>query len=259
MCPEKLENWLKRNTFQKNKKCINKNSSNIVSTCLPMHTFGNPIEIDKISSVCRKYNINLIEDCAESLGSFYKKKHTGTIGKIGTFSFNGNKIITSGGGGAIITNNKKIAKKIKHLSTTAKLKHPWEFIHDKIGFNYRMPNLNAALGYSQMKKMKKFLADKKKTSHLYKNFFSNVQGVNFFESTPESNPNHWLNLIFFSSKEKRDLFLKKSNENKVNCRAIWKLMPDLNLYKEHEDLDIPNAKKIYNSAVLLPSSTRQRQ
>tara|TARA_B100000989_G_scaffold192212_2_gene144951 strand:- start:19711 stop:20853 length:1143 start_codon:yes stop_codon:yes gene_type:complete len=256
MCPEKLIDWLKVNTFQRNKKCINKFSMRTISACLPVHTFGNPTEIDKISSICKKYNIGLIEDCAESLGSFYRKKHTGTYGKIGTLSFNGNKIITTGGGGAIITNNRKIAKEIKHLSSTAKQKHQWEFIHDKIGFNYRMPNLNAALGFTQMNKIKKYLKDKKKVRNSYKDYFNGIKKIKFFEPTKNSDPNFWLNVIFLPNTSQRNIFLKKANENKIYCRAAWKLMPDLKLYEENKNYKVINAKKIYDTAVLLPSSPR---
>ena len=181
LSPNALKSFLEKNTILKNNKCINKKTNKIIKACLPMHSYGHPCRINEISAICKKYNIFLIEDAAESLGSYYNNKHTGTFGKLGTISFNGNKIITAGGGGCIITNDKILAKKAKHLTTTAKLKHKWDFNHNMVGYNYRMPNLNAALLVAQLEKLDDFIYKKRKTAKEYENFL-NQKNINFLKS-----------------------------------------------------------------------------
>src|SRR6056300_388122 len=171
LSPSALKSFLENNTIIKNKKCINKKTNKIIKACVPMHSYGHPCRIDEIKKILKKNYIFLIEDAAESLGSFYKKKHTGTFGKLGVISFNGNKIVTSGGGGCIITNNKDLAKKAKHLTTTAKLHHKWDFKHDIVGYNYRMPNLNAALLVAQLENLYLFIRNKRELAKKYQSFF----------------------------------------------------------------------------------------
>ena len=253
LSPYALESFLKKNTIIKNKKCINKKTKKIIKACVPMHSYGHPCRIDEIKKICEKNYIFLIEDAAESLGSFYKKKHTGTFGQVGVISFNGNKIITAGGGGCLITNNKILAKKARHLSTTAKKPHKWDFNHDFVGYNYRMPNLNAALLLGQLEKLNHFLIKKRNLANNYK-IFCDKKGFNFFMEPKKSKSNYWLNSIIFKNKFKRDKFLDVSNSNGVMTRPIWKLMNKLPMYKNSQCDDLKNSKWLYERIVNIPSS-----
>ena len=210
LSPLALEAFLEKNATIKGQQCINNNTGKIIKACVPMHTFGHPCRIDDIKDICDKYKILLVEDAAESLGSLYKGKHTGTIGQMGVISFNGNKIITAGGGGCIITNDEMLATRAKHISTTAKVPHKWEYIHDMIGYNYRMPNLNAALLVAQLENLDTFLANKRKLAMTYKSFFSDKE-CHFFEEPIQSKSNYWLNTIILKDLEQRDLFLNEAN------------------------------------------------
>lgn len=198
LSPKALELFLKKNTKIVKKKCVNKKTGKIIKACVPMHTFGHPCKIDQIKKICKKNYIILVEDAAESVGSYYKGKHLGIFGKLGVLSFNGNKIITSGGGGCILTDNKFLAKKAKHLTTTAKTFHPWDFNHNAIGYNYRMPNLNAALLIAQLEKLNDFIEDKRKLATEYANFFESTK-FKFFKEPKESKSNYWLNCIIFKN------------------------------------------------------------
>ena len=253
LSPIALRSFLENHTSVKNKKCINRKTKKIIKACIPMHTYGHPCKIDKIKKICNEYNITLIEDAAESLGSFYKKKHTGTFGQLGTFSFNGNKIITSGGGGCIITNDKLLAIKAKHLTTTAKISHKWDFNHDMVAFNYRMPNINAALLVAQLEKLDNFVINKRTLANRYKNFFKNIN-YNFFQETKYSKSNYWLNCIIFKNKNERDQFLSESNFNNIMTRPIWTLMNNLPMYKNSQCGDLKNSKWLYERVVNIPSS-----
>ncbi|MFC2098011.1 LegC family aminotransferase, partial [Bacteroidota bacterium] len=220
LSPEKLNDFLEKEAvMNSNGFCYNKKTGKKISACVPMHTFGHPARIDEIKVVCDKYNIKLVEDAAESIGSKYKGKHTGGYGLLGVLSFNGNKTITTGGGGMILTNNDEIAVKAKHLTTTAKVKHPYEFIHDETGYNYRLPNINAALGCAQMESLDFFISEKRKLADKYKNFFMK-EGVNFFSEPDNSFSNYWLNSIILSSKNERDEFLEFSKKNDINSRPV---------------------------------------
>lgn len=253
--PELLEKWLDRNTFQKNGACINKISNRIIKACMPMHTFGIPSNIIEISRICSKHNIILIEDCAESLGSYFNKIHLGLFGSCGILSFNGNKIITTGGGGAIISNNYELMKKIRHIGTTAKLHHSYEFIHDIIGYNYRMPNLNAALGVSQIKKLYPYLESKKKISKQYKDFFRNYTDVTFIDtSSNNASPNYWLNTVIFSSQNERDEVLQFLHSQNIFVRIPWKPMHLLDIHDFQEISPMHVTEKIYSRGLNLPSS-----
>jgi len=232
----------------------NKKSGKRIKACIPMHTFGHIGKIDEIVEICNKYNIDVIEDAAEALGSSYKKKHAGTFGKVGILSFNGNKIITSGGGGAIITDDAELAKTIKHLTTTAKIPHPWEFIHDEIGFNYRMPNINAALAYAQLEKLDEFISNKREISNKYNNFFKNFETIHFLTEPKSCFSNHWLNTIIFSNKEEKESFLHYSNKHNVMTRSIWEPMHQLKMFKDCIKTDLVNTEWLYDRAVNIPSS-----
>ena len=256
MSPESLKSFLERNCKIVNEKCINTITGKIIKACVPMHTFGHPCEIDAIKEICENWNITLIEDAAESLGSFYKNKHTGTFGDIGIFSFNGNKIITSGGGGIIITDNETLAGKAKRLTTTAKLPHKWEYIHDEIGYNYRMPNINAALLFGQFENLEYFIKKKRELAENYKNFFETNKLVKFFTEPKYSKSNYWLNSIIFNNKKERNDFLEYSNENGIMTRPVWKLMNRLPMYNNCYCESIENAICLEERLVNIPSSVR---
>ena len=253
LSPTALKLFLKKNTIIRNKKCINKKTKKIIKACVAMHSYGHPCRIDKIKKVLRKYHIFLIEDAAESLGSFYKKKHTGTFGKMGVISFNGNKIITAGGGGCIITNDKNLAKKAKHLTTTAKIPHIWEFKHDSIGYNYRMPNINAALVVAQLENLNSFISSKRKLAKKYDLFFKNVDCV-FFKEPKNSRSNYWLNSIILKNKKERDQFLKKTNSKGIMTRPIWTLMSKLTMFKNAQNDGLKNSNWLFDRVINLPSS-----
>lgn len=254
LSPKSLVNFLNKNTiFDHNGNCINKKTKKIIKACVPMHTFGHPCKIDKIVSICNDYNIAVVEDAAESLGSLYKNRHTGTFGKIGTFSFNGNKIITTGGGGMIITDDESLAIRAKHLTTTAKVPHKWEYSHDEIGFNYRMPNLNAALGVAQLENLTRFLYKKRELAHKYSIFFKNSK-ISFINETGDSKSNYWLQSIVLKNKKQRDEFLEITNQRGIMTRPIWKLLNSLDMFKESQCDSLKNSKWLEKRVVNIPSS-----
>jgi perosamine synthetase len=253
LSPAALQIFLENNTTVKNNQCVNNATGKVIKACIPMHTFGHPCRIEQVKDICDQHHICLIEDAAESLGSFYKDKHTGTFSQIGVMSFNGNKIITAGGGGCIITNDKVLAKRAKHLTTTAKVSHKWEFTHDMIGYNYRMPNLNAALLVAQLESLEKFLSSKRKLAIAYKDFFTD--NLCFFVKEPEnSKSNYWLNAIILKDKEQRDLFLDETNSKGVMTRPIWTLMSNLAMFQDAQRGDLTNAEWLEKRVVNIPSS-----
>ena len=255
--PLKLEKYLEKITIKKREFYFNKKTKRKIKAIMPVHIFGNICQIDKILKIAKKYNLVIIEDAAEALGSFYKNKHAGTFGSVGCFSFNGNKILTTGGGGAIITNNKLLAKKLKHLSTTAKINHRWEYIHDEVGYNFRMPNLNAALGSAQIENLKKFLSSKKKLFLRYYKEFSKLNEVRLIQNPKHSSSNNWLNTIFIknSSIKKRDKVLNLAHKNQIYLRPVWTPLHQLKHFKSMPKMNLENAKKIYISCLNLPSSS----
>jgi aminotransferase in exopolysaccharide biosynthesis len=257
LSPVSLENFLIENAKVINNKCINKKTGKIIRACVPMHTFGHPCKLNEINEICNAYKIIVIEDAAESLGSFYNNKHTGTFGSLGIFSFNGNKIITGGGGGCIITNNQDFARKAKHISTTAKIPSKWEFSHDMTGYNYRMPNLNAALLLSQIEKLELFLSKKRKTATSYKDFFEN-KPYNFIHEPLNCKSNYWLNGIILRNKKERDLFLNETNLNGVATRPIWKLLNKLTMFAHCQCADLSNSIWLEQRVVNLPSSALKK-
>jgi len=256
MSTEKLEEFFRNETVMTDSGyCQNKKTGNRISACIPVHVFGHPVKIDKIVNICSKYNIVVIEDAAESLGSYYKRKHTGIFGKAGILSFNGNKIVTTGGGGMIITNDEDFAQKAKHLTTTAKVPHKWEFFHDEVGYNYRMPNVNAAIGCAQMENLRIFLKNKRELAEIYKNFFNNMK-IDFFMEKVDCESNYWLNAIFLKDRENRDQFLAYAHNNGVLARPSWTLLNKLPMYKNCYHTNLDNAHWLEDRIVNIPSSVR---
>lgn len=256
LSPDAMEAWLKENAEIKGESCFNKRTSRRIKACVPMHTFGHPLHLDKLVEVCNRYHIELIEDAAESLGSFYKGKHTGTFGKIGAISFNGNKTITTGGGGMLLFQDETLGKFAKHLTTQAKVPHRWEFVHDHIGYNYRMPNINAALGCAQLEEIDHILANKRETAEKYKQFFSNKENIQFFTEPEGSKSNYWLNAVLLNDKEAQLKFLEYTNDHAVMTRPVWELMNRLPMFKDCETDGLENTVWFANRVVNIPSSVR---
>jgi dTDP-4-amino-4,6-dideoxygalactose transaminase len=220
-----------------------------------MHTFGHPCRIDEIVAICREYGIPVVEDAAESLGSSYNEKHTGTFGQMGVFSFNGNKTITCGGGGAIVTNDETLARRAKHITTTAKIPHRWEFVHDEVGYNYRMPNLNAALACAQLEQIDGFLKNKRALAEAYKEYFPTV-GLSFVTEPKNARSNYWLNALILSDREERDAFLQATNDAGIMTRPVWRLMNELEMFKGCPCGPMDNATWLEQRIVNIPSSVR---
>lgn len=235
--------------------CYNKRSGRRIASIIAMHTFGHPVEMDKLNAVADKFNIIVLEDAAESIGSKYKDAHTGTLSKIGILSFNGNKTITTGGGGMIVTNDENIAKRARHITTTAKLPHRWEYVHDEVGFNYRMSNINAAIGVAQMEVLDNVVRSKRELAEQYKDFFQNTP-VEFFTEAENCYSNYWLNVIFMKNRIDRDEFLKFSNDSGVMTRPSWTLLNKLRMYAECETMNLEGANWLEDRIVSLPSSPR---
>lgn len=258
MSPESLENFLKKQTKYDHrlKRVVNKYTNRVIKAVLPVHVFGHPCRIDEIVRIADYYGLPVVEDATEALGSFYKGRHCGTFGVAGVFSFNGNKIITTGGGGAIITDNQQLALKLKHITTTAKIPHKWEYVHDEIGYNYRLPNINAALGVAQMEKFDIILNNKRQTAKIYKKFFDE-HGIDFFVEPKGAVSNYWLNSVILKNREERDRFLEITNENGVNTRPVWRLMTSLKMYQNCYSVSIENSKYIEDRLVNIPSGVRQ--
>lgn len=255
LSPNALKAFLDQNCSVESNRCINRVTGKTIKACVPMHTFGHPCRIDEIKTLCDQWHITLVEDAAESLGSYYKDKHTGTFGSLGAFSFNGNKIITSGGGGVIVTDDEALAKRAKHITTTAKIPHKWEYVHDEIGYNYRLPNLNAALLCAQLEQLENFLENKRTLAAEYKQFFT-AQNISFVEEPKESRSNYWLNAIILEDQTQRDTFLDYTNSNGVMTRPIWQLMNKLEMFKTCQSDDLTNALFLEERVVNIPSSTR---
>lgn len=255
LSPKILEEFLTENCDVIDGRCINKKTKKWIKACVPMHTFGHPCRIDEIKRICDAWHITLVEDAAESLGSFYKGQHTGTFGKLSAFSFNGNKIITSGGGGVIVTDDESLAKRAKHLTTTAKVPHKWEYTHDSIGYNYRMPNLNAALLVAQMENLDSFRENKRELAKLYDAFFKE-NGIAFIQEPSNASSNYWLQAVILKNTEERDMFLDYTNSNGVMTRPIWTLMNKLEMFKESQCSDLSNALWLEARVVNIPSSVR---
>ena len=253
MSPSALKTFLETNAEKTNEGVFNKISGRRIGGCIPMHTFGLPCRVEEIAAICNDWGIPLIEDAAESLGSYVGHRHTGTFGAMGTLSFNGNKVITTGGGGMLITDDPDLAKHAKYITTTAKVPHSYEFVHDEIGYNYRMPNLNAALGCAQMERLDDFLSVKTILSEQWGQFFEGMQ-VNFARAIEGSKANHWLNAIVLNSKDDRDKFLQKTNDSGVMTRPVWQLMSQLLMFQECQADGLENSLWLQDRVVNVPSS-----
>lgn len=236
-------------------KAFHRETGKLISACVPMHTFGFPCQIDDITNICKKYGISVVEDAAESLGSTYKNKHTGTFGLLGTYSFNGNKTITCGGGGMIVTNDDTLGPLLKHMTTQAKIPHKWEFRHDMIGYNYRLPNLNAALACAQMEQIENFINNKRQLGLAYSSFFEK-SSIKFVNEPFFSRSNYWLNAIILNSKDDQKHFLEFTNSNGIMTRPAWELMHRLPLFSDCLKDDLTNAEFIADRLVNLPSSVK---
>jgi perosamine synthetase len=251
----KLREYLESNTELKAGACFNKVSNRPIRALVPMHTFGHPSLLDEILLIGQEFNLVIVEDAAESLGSQYKGKHTGTFGKLGALSFNGNKIITTGGGGAILTDNESLARRAKHITTTAKLPHKWEFDHDEIGFNFRMPNLNAALGLAQLEKIDEKLAFKRALFEKYSKAFENVDGISLHVAPEHCLSNYWLNAVILEDEwlYLRDQILEETNQKGIGARPAWKLVSELKPYKDNPRMNLEMAQKLVKKIINIPS------
>ncbi|HDM8200128.1 TPA: LegC family aminotransferase [Vibrio harveyi] len=253
LCPKVVDAFLEENAEVTDVGCIHKKTGRRIKAVVPMHTFGHPVELDELVAVCLKWNITLVEDAAESLGSFYKGKHTGTIGDFGAVSFNGNKIITTGGGGMVLCKTQELGARTKHVTTTAKVPHPYEFFHDEPGFNYRMPNLNAALGCAQMEVIEQYLKQKRLLAEGYKNFFKGTD-FNFVTEPEYAKSNYWLNAIVCPDKESREEVLACTNGSGVMTRPIWQLMHRLPMFENAIRGDLTYSEFIEAHLINLPST-----
>lgn len=275
LSPDALKEWLRKNAeVRMNSRlgeldkyhdfafredtlaCYNKNTGRRIKACVPMHTFGHPARIEEIADICNEWHIELIEDAAESIGSRYKGRHTGTFGKIGALSFNGNKTITTGGGGMMLFNDEELGDFAKHITTQAKIPHRWEFRHDHIGFNYRMPNINAALGCAQLEHLDDYVASKRRVAAEYEAFFRNIPDIEFFVDSPDTCSNYWLNVVIMPDKKAQQDFLTQTNDNGVMTRPIWELMNRLPMFEKCENDGLKNTVYFADRVVNIPSSVR---
>ncbi|WP_204343880.1 LegC family aminotransferase [Psychroserpens algicola] len=255
LSPKAVAAFLEENGELRADGCYNKKTGRKISACLPMHTFGFPVHLEELISVCNTWHIPIVEDAAESLGSTYKGKPTGSFGALGVFSFNGNKIVTSGGGGAIVSNSIALAERGKYLTTTAKQPHPYEYFHDELGYNFRMPNVNAALACAQLEQLDAFLAEKRSIAQVYADFFK-TQGIKFRTELPGTEANYWLMCVELENKQEREAFLKYTNSENVMTRPIWQLMFRLPMYKDFQRDSQKNAIFLEERIVNIPSSVK---
>jgi perosamine synthetase len=253
LSPNALFLFLNENAEIKGNECFNRYTHNRIKACVPVHTFGHPCKIDEIIDICKIWKIEVVEDAAESIGSIYKNKHTGTFGKIGVLSFNGNKTITTGGGGMLLTDDEELGKHAKYLSTQAKVAHPWEYYHDETGYNYRMPNINAALGLAQMEQLGPFLKTKRLLADKYDMFFKDLK-IKFQHEPKFAQSNYWLNTILMNDRSERDEFIKFTNKFGVLTRPAWRLMNKLPMYRNCLSAKLENSYLLEDRIVNLPSS-----
>lgn len=256
LSPKSVKDWLIKNAEVRNGACYNKHSGRRVKACVPMHTFGHPVKIDELVAVCEEWHLELVEDAAESIGSLYKGRHTGTFGKVGAISFNGNKTITTGGGGMLLFQDEELGTLAKHLTTQAKVPHRWAFVHDHIGYNYRMPNINAALGCAQLENIDRYVADKRETAAIYADFFKNIPDITFFTEPENCRSNYWLNVVMLKDKTAQQEFLEYTNDHGVMTRPVWELMNRLEMFKHCETDGLKNTEWLADRIVNIPSSVR---
>lgn len=259
LSPSKMQLWLETHAEIKGGQCYNKTTNRRIKACVPMHTFGHPVHLDELVAVCREWHIELVEDAAESLGSLYKGRHTGLFGRVGVLSFNGNKTITTGGGGMLLFNEENIemAERAKHLTTQAKVPHRWEFVHDAVGYNYRMPNINAALGCAQLECLPEYVESKRAVAAEYAAYFHNhPSGIGFFSEPEQCRSNYWLNAVILPDHAAQIDFLTQSNDSGVMTRPVWELMNRLPMFAGAECGDLPTAEWLADRVVNIPSSVR---
>lgn len=256
LSPDAMREWLSRNAEIKDSQCFNKNTQRRIKACVPMHTFGHPARIEEIAAICKEYHIELVEDAAESLGSLYKGQHTGLFGRVGVISFNGNKTITTGGGGMLLSNDEELGAQAKHLTTQAKVPHRWEFMHDRIGYNYRMPNINAALGCAQLEHLEEFVLNKRETAEKYHAFFETVDDIDYFLEPENCRSNYWLNAILLKDRKAQQDFLQYTNDHGIMTRPAWQLMNRLEMFKGCETDGLKHTQWLEERIVNIPSSVR---
>ena len=259
LSPDAMREWLSRNAEIKDSQCFNKSTQRRIKACVPMHTFGHPARIDEIAAVCEEYHIELVEDAAESLGSLYKGQHTGLFGRVGVISFNGNKTITTGGGGMLLLNNEELGAQAKHLTTQAKVPHRWEFIHDRVGYNYRMPNINAALGCAQLEHLEEFVLNKRETAEKYHAFFATIDDMDYFLEPENCRSNYWLNTILLKDRQAQQDFLQYTNAHGIMTRPAWQLMNRLEMFKGCETDGLKHTQWLEERIVNIPSSVNLKK
>lgn len=256
LSPAAVQQWLETHAELRPDGCYNKETGRRIKCCVPMHTFGHPMRVDELAAVCKQWQLELVEDAAESLGSFYKGKHTGTYGKVGAISFNGNKTITTGGGGMLLFQDAELGRRAKHLTTQAKLPHRWEFVHDHVGYNYRMPNINAALGCAQMETLEPFVLNKRETAARYAEFFATVPEMTFVTEPEHARANYWLNAVLLPDKEAQLSFLEYTNDHGIMTRPVWELMNRLPMFAHCQTDSLQNTIWLADRLVNIPSSVR---
>ncbi|EAH8374937.1 aminotransferase LegC [Campylobacter coli] len=256
LSPKALEHFLENQTYQKDNLSYNKTTHKLIKACVIMHTFGLSAHIKAIKELCEKYHILLIEDAAEALGSTYENKALGTFGKCGILSFNGNKIITGGCGGAILSDDENLAKLARHLSTTAKIPHPYEYDHDRIAYNYRLCNINAAILLAGLENLELFLENKRELAKIYKDFFKNHDKCKFIDEKSNEKSNFWLNTLLFKDENLRNIFLEECLKNNIFVRPVWKSLPSLKAFQNCQSNELTNTKKLEKRLINLPSSVR---
>ena len=256
LSPDAMREWLSRNAEIKDSQCFNKNTQRRIKACVPMHTFGHPARIDEIAAVCKEYHIELVEDAAESLGSLYKGQHTGLFGRVGVISFNGNKTITTGGGGMLLFSDEELGAQAKHLTTQAKVSHRWAFMHDRVGYNYRMPNINAALGCAQLEHLEEFVLNKRETAEKYHAFFETIDDIHYFLEPENCRSNYWLNAILLKDRKAQQDFLQYTNDHGIMTRSAWQLMNRLEMFKGCETDGLKHTQWLEERIVNIPSSVR---
>lgn len=259
LSPAAVRHWLEAHAEVRENRCFNKDTGRRICACVPMHTFGHPVHLDELVEVCNEWHIELVEDAAESIGSQYKGRHTGTFGRIGALSFNGNKTITTGGGGMMLFRDAEEGALAKHLTTQAKVPHRWEFVHDHVGYNYRMPNINAALGCAQLENLDAFVENKRQTAREYEAFFRCVDGVRFFTEPEGCKSNYWLNVVILEDRSTQQRFLQETNDAGIQTRPVWELMPRLEMFKNCQCDDLNHAVWLAERVVNIPSSVRPEE
>ena len=256
LSPTAVQSWLENNAELREDGCYNRRTGRRVKACVSMHTFGHPVRIKELVTICEKWHIQVVEDAAESIGSLYEGQHTGTFAPIGALSFNGNKTITTGGGGMLLFQDAAVGEHAKHLTTQAKIPHRWEFRHDEVGYNYRMPNINAALGCAQLENLDRYIESKRGIAAAYARFFQDMPGVQFFTEPKGCRSNYWLNAIILEDRAARDEFLEFSNDHGVMTRPVWELMNRLPMFEHCENDGLANSIWLADRIVNIPSSPK---